>query len=100
MSNFRLAEMDMTDSTFNIDLVSDAQPSDEIKCETDFEMQLKMSGAKTVFVFDQWSEAESSQVIEEAGMGSFTLPNVTFTATLLPYVHNEKFRVKISERDL
>ena len=33
-------------------------------------------------------------------MGSFTLPNVTFTATLLPYVHNEKFRVKISERDL
>ena len=52
MSNFRLAEMDMTDSTFNIDFVSDAQPSDEIKCETDFEMQLKMSGAKTVFVFD------------------------------------------------
>ena len=53
-----------------------------------------------VFEFDQWLEVESNQVIEEWGMGQFSLPNMTFTILAEPYVHQEKFRLKIKDQQL
>ena len=50
-----------------------------------------------VFEFDQWFEAESSYVVEEWGMGTFTLKNMTFTLLAEPYIHQEKFRIKIKD---
>ena len=53
-----------------------------------------------VFEFDQWFEAESSYVVEEWGMGTFTLKNMTLTLLLEPYIHQEKFRTKIKDQQL
>ena len=67
---------------------------------TNFEIFLKVTGVSMVFEFDQWFEAESSYVVEEWGMGTFTLKNMTLTLLLEPYIHQEKFRIKIKEHQL
>ncbi len=52
MSNFRVAEIDLTDLEFSLDFISEAKPSSEIQCEQDFDIAVKLSGVKMVFVFD------------------------------------------------
>lgn len=48
---------------------------------------MKITGISMVFDFDQWFEVESNYVVEEWGMGSFTVPNMTFTMLAEPYVN-------------
>ena len=43
---------------------------------------MKLTGLNMVFVLDQFYEAESNYVIEEAGMGTFLLPNMTYTVLM------------------
>ena len=70
------------------------------KCQTDFEINLKLTGLSMVFEFDQWLETEQQRVTEESGMGAFHLPNMTFTLRFVPYVNQEKFRLKLRENAL
>ena len=83
-----------------MDFVSDSAPKDAHDCISDFGLTVKVTGISMVFEFDQWLEVESNQVVEEWGMGQFTLSNMTFTLHTLPYVHQEKFRVKIKDKQL
>ena len=87
MSKVRLSEIDLEHSHFAIDLRSNGPPTNEVKCETDFEIYMKITGISMVFDFDQWFEVESNYVVEEWGMGSFTVPNMTFTMLAEPYVN-------------
>ena len=53
---------------------------EEIKqCDTDFVIQLKVTGMSMVFDFNQWFEAESSHVVEEWSLGTFQMTNMNFT---------------------
>ena len=87
MSKVRLSEIDLENAHFAIDMKSNGAPGKEVQCETDFEMNLKITGISMVFDFDQWFEVESNYVVEEWGMGSFTVPNMTFTMLAEPYVN-------------
>lgn len=77
--------------------MSDVSASEEAKCISDFELVFKVSGFNMVFDFEQWLEAESSYVVEEWGMGTFTMKNMTFTLKTTPYINQEKMRIKIQD---
>ena len=61
---------------------------------------MKITGLSMVFDFEQWFEVESSYVVEEWGIGTFTLQNMTFTLKAQPYAIQEKFRIKIIDLQL
>lgn len=99
MSTIKLAEIDLEQAHFTVDLISKspASETDGKQCDTDFEIQLGVTGMSMVFDFNQWFEAESSYVTEELGMGSISLTNMNFTLVADPYVNQEKFRLKIKD---
>ena len=72
-----------------------AQDDDAQQCDTDFEIKLGVTGMSMVFDFNQWFEAESSHVVEEWSMGSFSMSNMNFTLVAKPYVYQEKFRLML-----
>jgi len=39
-------------------------------------------------------------VVEEQAIGSFHLPNMTFSLRAVPYIHQEKFRIRLIEHAL
>ena len=84
----------------SIDFVGKEPTSSEVRCETDFEILMRITDLSMVFEFDQWIEVESSFVIEEWGLGTFLLPNMTFSIAVEPYVNQDKFRLKIKDRQL
>jgi len=98
MSSVKLREINLEQSRLTVDLLSKSPES--TVCQTDFEVYLKLTGISMVFGFDQWFETESSRVVEEYGMGSFHLPNMTFTMQAQPYVKQEKFRLQINDHKL
>ena len=102
MSTIKLAEIDLEQAHFTVDLISKspASETDGKQCDTDFEIQLGVTGMSMVFDFNQWFEAESSYVTEELGMGSISLTNMNFTLVADPYVNQEKFRLKIKDSQL
>lgn len=70
-----------------MDFKSDKMPLDANDCVSDFGLTLKLTGMSMMFEFDQWLEVESNKVVEEWAMGQFSLPNLSFTLQLEPYVH-------------
>ena len=70
---------------------------DQYQCDADFVIKLGVTGLSMVFDFNQWFEAESSHVVEEWSMGSFSMTNMNFTLVAQPYVYQEKFRLMIMD---
>ena len=73
ISSVHLREIDLQESHFEIDFISNVSASEEAKCISDFELLFKVSGLNMVFDFEQWLEAESSYVVEEWGKGTFSV---------------------------
>ena len=98
MSNVQLSDINLEQAHFTIDFISNsgmvAQSENSNQCDTDFVIQLGVTGISMVFDFNVWIEVESSHVLEEQSMGSFQMTNMNFTLVAQPYVYQEKFRLK------